>query len=167
MIDSSKHTKTFLESRSKFQCYYNNVGYCKYREKCHYQHFTKICELRLCRDTFCKFRHPRTCKHGAKCRFLQRQCCLYNHKTSDPNKIEESATLEKEVKELKSDVSTLTKVLEDKEQKLQELSKMIANQNTSLAAPGALANRLQRRTSRKANEANLDPPNQKSEITSL
>ena len=41
------------------------------------------------------------------------------------------------------------------------------NGNTSLAAPGALANRLQRRTARKANEANLDPPNQKSEITSL
>ena len=39
--------------------------------------------------------------------------------------------------------------------------------NTSLAAPGALAHRLQRRTARKANEANLDPPNQKSEITSL
>ena len=32
--------------------------------------------------------------------------------------------------------------------------------NTSLAAPGALANRLQRRNTRKANEANLDPPNQ-------
>ena len=30
--------------------------------------------------------------------------------------------------------------------------------NTSLAAPGALANRLQRRTARKVNEANLDPP---------
>ena len=44
MIDSSKHTKIFLKSRSKFQCYYNNVGYCKYRENCHYQHFTKICE---------------------------------------------------------------------------------------------------------------------------
>ena len=41
------------------------------------------------------------------------------------------------------------------------------NQNTSLAAKGALAHRLQRRTARKANEANLDPPNQKSEITSL
>ena len=41
------------------------------------------------------------------------------------------------------------------------------NNNTSLAAPGALANRLQRRTARKANEADLDPPNQKSEITSL
>ena len=35
------------------------------------------------------------------------------------------------------------------------------------AAPGALTNRLQRRTARKANEANLDPLNQKSEITSL
>ena len=63
---------------------------------------------------------------------MQRQCCLYNHKTSDPKKIEESAPLEKEVKELKSDVSTLTKVLEDKEQKLQELSEMIANQNEKI-----------------------------------
>ena len=31
------------------------------------------------------------------------------------------------------------------------------NKNTSLAAPGALAHRLQRRTARKANMANLDP----------
>ena len=63
---------------------------------------------------------------------MQRKCCLYNHKTSDPNEIKESATLEKEVKELKSDVLTLTKVLEDKEQKLQELSEMIANQNEKI-----------------------------------
>ena len=41
------------------------------------------------------------------------------------------------------------------------------NSNTSLAAPGALANRMQRRTTHKANKANLDPLNQKSEITSL
>ena len=39
--------------------------------------------------------------------------------------------------------------------------------NTSLAAPGALANRLQRRTARKADEANLDFPNLKMEITCL
>ena len=39
--------------------------------------------------------------------------------------------------------------------------------NTSLAAPGALANRLQRRTVRKANEANFDFPNLKTEITCL
>ena len=44
---------------------------------------------------------------------------------------------------------------------------MITRKNTSLAAPGALAHRLQCRTARKANEANLDPPNQKSEITSV
>ena len=34
-------------------------------------------------------------------------------------------------------------------------------QNTSLAAPGALANRLQCRTAHQANEANLDPPKSK------
>ena len=44
---------------------------------------------------------------------------------------------------------------------------LFSTYNTSLVALGALANRLQRRTARKANEANLDPPNPKSEITSL
>ena len=39
--------------------------------------------------------------------------------------------------------------------------------NTNLTEPGALANHLQRRTARKANEANLEFSNQKSEITSL
>ena len=43
----------------------------------------------------------------------------------------------------------------------------VQTKNTSLAAPGALANRLQRRTARKANEANLEFPNLKTEITSL
>ena len=38
--------------------------------------------------------------------------------------------------------------------------------NTSLATLGALANRLQRRNARKANEANLEFPNLKTEITS-
>ena len=53
-------------------------------------------------------------------------------------------------------------------QKYKAVTGMSSNcKNTSLAAPGALANRLQCRTARKANEANLDPPNQKSEITSL
>ena len=36
-----------------------------------------------------------------------------------------------------------------------------------IAEPGALANRLQRRTARKANKANLDFPNLKTEFTSL
>ena len=52
-------------------------------------------------------------------------------------------------------------------QKVNNFQEQHQYRNTSLAAPGALANRLQRRTARKANEANLDPPNQKSDITSL
>ena len=36
-------------------------------------------------------------------------------------------------------------------------AKSLLFQNTSLAAPGALANRLQRRNARKANKANLNP----------
>ena len=39
--------------------------------------------------------------------------------------------------------------------------------NTSLAAPGALAHRLQRRTACNDAEANLHSPNKKTEVTSL
>ena len=39
--------------------------------------------------------------------------------------------------------------------------------NTSLAAPGALAHRLQRSTACNTAEANLHSPNQKTEVTSL
>ena len=39
--------------------------------------------------------------------------------------------------------------------------------NTSLAAPGALAHRLQRRTACNAAEANLHSPNKKTEVTYL
>ena len=42
-----------------------------------------------------------------------------------------------------------------------------ATKNTSLAVPGALAHRLQRRTACNAAEANLHSPNQKTEVTSL
>ena len=39
--------------------------------------------------------------------------------------------------------------------------------NTSLAAPGALAHRLQRRTACNTTEASLHSPNKKTEVTSL
>ena len=88
-------------------------------EKCQFQHSTEICEERICRDKSCKFRHPKSCKYGEKCHFLQRNCCFYNHKVSKQNKIKETEKLEKQVKKLELDVATLSKVLEDKENKLQ------------------------------------------------
>ena len=44
---------------------------------------------------------------------------------------------------------------------------ILVKKNTSLAAPGALAHRLQRRNACNAAEANLHSPNLKTEITSL
>ena len=48
-----------------------------------------------------------------------------------------------------------------------ERKKIILVKNTSLAAPGALAHRLQRRNACNAAEANLHSANLKTEITSL
>ena len=89
-MEDLRHTKNVLKNENYFQCFHNNVGYCKYRDHCQYQHFTEICQKTVCRDKTCKFRHPRSCKFGEHCRFLRKKCCLYRHKILRSNVDEES-----------------------------------------------------------------------------
>ena len=63
---------------------------------------------------------------------MQRNCCLYNHKVNGQNKIKDAEKLEKQVKELELDVATLSKELEVKEKKVQELSDMIVKHNETI-----------------------------------
>ena len=51
--------------------------------------------------------------------FLANELLFFNHKVSGQKKIKEAEKLEKQVKKLELDVATLSKVLEDKENKLQ------------------------------------------------
>ena len=80
MEKGSRLTKASMEHRNYFQCYYNNVGYCKFRGQCRYQHYTRICPRSVCKDMECKSRHLNTCKFGSECLFLTRKCCFFNHK---------------------------------------------------------------------------------------
>ena len=34
MVDVIKLTKEGVQDRNKFQCYHNNLSYCRFREKC-------------------------------------------------------------------------------------------------------------------------------------
>ena len=133
-----KLTKASSENVNHVQCYHNNVGYCRYRDQCRYPHYTEICQRSICRDSRCKYRHPKTCKHGERCKFLKRNCCVYSHNTVNSNEIskkdydlkkKEAATLNNEVKELKIEVVNLRKECEMREQNLKELSETIASQN--------------------------------------
>ena len=50
MVDVIKLTKEGFEERNNFQCYHNNLGYCRFREKCRYQHYFDVCSKSICRE---------------------------------------------------------------------------------------------------------------------
>ena len=95
--------------------FFNNVGFCKYREHCQYQHFTEICQKPICRDKKCKFRHPKTCKYGEKCRFFHKKCCVYNHNVARSKNDEEAARLKNEIKNLEVQILNLKNQVEEKQ----------------------------------------------------
>ena len=67
MNKNSKLTKN--GERNVLQCYYNNVGICIFKDQCIYQHFKKVYSKSICQDKKWKFRHPKCCKLGDRCKF--------------------------------------------------------------------------------------------------
>ena len=138
MIEGSRLTKVATGNKPLFQCYYNNVGFCKFGDQCSFQHFYQKCPKKICREIECRYRHPRTCKYGEKCKFLRRNCCVYNHENdtnkNDTNKMKiETDKLEEEVKNLETEILNLSKTIKEKEIKLQEISEMITYQDKTIS----------------------------------
>ena len=106
-----------LTNKNLFQCYYNNVGYCKYREQWRYQHFNDSCQKSVCLDKTCKFRHPKTCKHGDACKFFMKKCCAFSHRKDDRL----IGDLENEIINLKTEIRDLTEGNKQKEEKLNKI----------------------------------------------
>ena len=133
MDDKMELTKAFSVHRNYFQCYYNNVGYCKFRDQCRYQHYSKVCSRSVCKEKECHFRHPKSCKFGSDCHFLRRKCCVYNHKFSESNEKafhnESETDLINEVTQLKVEIVELRKSVELKEQQLNEINVKEADAN--------------------------------------
>ena len=67
--NSLKRTKVF-QNKNLFQCYYNNRGFCSFRDKYRYRHFRGICAKNVCRERNCENRHPVTCRFKDDCTFL-------------------------------------------------------------------------------------------------
>ena len=104
----------------------HNVGYCKFRDQCRYQHYSKVCPRSVCKEKECKFRHPKRCKFGSECHFLRRKCCVFSHKFSESNEkvfhTEAESVLMNEVIQLKAEVPELKESVELKEQQLNEMN---------------------------------------------
>jgi hypothetical protein len=134
--NDSKLTRKMSENRNYFQCYYNNRGYCKFRDECRYQHYTEVCSQSLCKERQCKFRHPRVCKFGDNCHFLRKKYCLYKHDSSksDDQQKKEVVFLKEEITKLKAEIQDLRNVVEMKEKDLREIIKKEADQNRVIKA---------------------------------
>lgn len=114
--------------KNLFHCFHNNVGYCKFREECHYQHFHVICSERVCRKSQCKARHPRLCRKGNTCKFLKKNICAFRHNnlkedTSDEQNVSRKISIfEEEIRNLKHEIFELKNCIEKKQSELEATS---------------------------------------------
>ena len=109
--DDDSYQKVF-SNKNLFQCYHNNRGYCSFRDKCRYRHFTQVCPKTVCRENECKKRHPVTCKFRENCKFHKKAICAFKHvpltngKTKNDEALdkllEENKTLIREIENLKA-----------------------------------------------------------------
>ena len=60
------------------KCLFNDVSFCKYRDRCRKKHYTEKCRQETCDET-CTKRHPNACKHEENCKFYKKNICAYDH----------------------------------------------------------------------------------------
>ena len=103
------------------KCNFYNVGYCRYKEKCHFKHPKSECLNSACERRNCDKRHPRACKFqnlGRKCKHGEN--CAFKHIKSVENSTSEAVTK-----------SALLKVKDELIKKKDEEIKGLKRQNKS------------------------------------
>ena len=103
---------------TKFLCFRNKLGYCKFGETCINRHVDDICETLNCDIFSCDKRHPKVWRFG-RCKFLE--YCKYDHRKP------------KDIRELLGKVETITMKIEviektkQKDSSDKELAKVVEN----------------------------------------
>ena len=126
---TEKHSD-FRNTNSK--CHHNDIGYCRFREKCRKQHFLEVCTTENC-DKTCLGRHPKQCKFFSQSGFCKfGDSCSYKHTSSSHLSIQIQA-LEARI----GDLCKAMKVLEDEVRELKNVNQCErcdykANSSTSL-----------------------------------
>ena len=79
-------------------CKYQNLGYCKYKDKCMYIHVKEKFESK-CKNDTCRKRQRHNCMNGAYCKYKLK--CEFKHDDiSDTRVLTEKEELKNSVKEL-------------------------------------------------------------------
>ena len=104
-------------------CKHNQTGFCKFRQDCKKDHVNETCRnIKICKDTKCTLRHPKTCQtfevHG-KCKYAN---CAYRHLSNSTNQKVEC--LGKVVEELNVEIVKLGQsIKKDDNQKTEVLDR--------------------------------------------
>ena len=121
-------------------CTHHQTGFCKYRTQCHKNHNNELCQTKICRDTKCTKRHPKTCKY-----FERNNTCKYNehcafshperkHLNSFENIKEEVKQIKYEIQELKTNTARVTKELfEMQYEEIIQLKQQIVNLSNNMS----------------------------------
>ena len=129
---SLKLTKVFL-NKNLIHCYHNNRGYCSFRDKCRYQHFSDICDKNICREKECRKRHPVICRYKDECKFFKTKNCAFKHQNTKRDVASENfqrkikiftddiELLKSEIKDLKMNINTKEKELAESRIEIQQL----------------------------------------------
>ena len=122
-----KKNKTQQNEETSQKCEFYNRGYCKNGEDCDYKHPEKVCLKANCFNEKCHDRHPNPCWWGLRCKFHNKNMCLFSHDTTvqnDEKRVGELeklvAKLQKESKMQNEEFKDLMKKMENKFDKLED-----------------------------------------------
>ena len=101
-------------------CRYYQFGFCKFTDRCRFQHVEEICRNPSCEIRGCSLRHPKVCKFFRdynRCKFGE--WCCFKHITNNTN-IDEIST-----EKIRKEIESLQKIINDKDEVINHLAEKI------------------------------------------
>ena len=136
LLPEINKTEKMEKSKSGFRnnspkCWFNDVGYCKFKEECKKEHSFSVCQNKSC-DKKCQKRHPKECKYKDECKFLQKGICSFSHDYNNA----ENENLESRMKALEESFAISKGESEAKikhlEEEMEKIRKDFVNKNEIL-----------------------------------
>ena len=101
-------------------CRYFKFGFCKFTDRCRFQHVEEICGNLSCEIKRCNLRHPKVCKFFRdynRCKFGE--WCCFKHITNN-TEIDAIST-----ETIRKEIEALQKIINDKDEVINQLSEKI------------------------------------------
>ena len=123
-----------VDSKEIGKCPFFDTGYCKYGDKCQYQHYKTKCQNKDCANKACTFRHPKPCKYKESCRRFAKANCAYDHENqvNQDSLKDKIKHLDDKMKENEKETNIKLKKCLDEAQTLYKSREEMAKQNIML-----------------------------------